>query len=148
MIKKQVLFICTHNSCRSQMAEGLLNHYCSNRFQAYSAGVEKTHVHPLAIQVMKEIDIDISQHRSKLVDEFKETVFDVVVTVCDHARETCPFYPGKKVIHKGFTDPGIITESKNDQIESFRVVRDEIKDWIMEKFCDSTDSMNETDGMI
>jgi len=117
------------------MAEGLLNHYCMNRFQAQSAGVKKTHVHPLAIQVMKELDIDISKHRSKTVDEFKETTFDVVVTVCDHAKETCLFYPGKKVIHKGFTDPGTITHSKNDQLNAFRRIRDEIKQWIMDYFC-------------
>jgi len=117
------------------MAEGLLNQYCGNRFQAYSAGVKKTHVHPLAIQVMKEIDIDISRHRSKLVDEFKEITFDVVVTVCDQANETCPFFPGKKVIHKGFTDPESIVELKNEQLNAFRSIRDEIKQWIMDYFC-------------
>ncbi|MBS3749616.1 MAG: arsenate reductase ArsC [Candidatus Thermoplasmatota archaeon] len=135
MKKQHVLFICTHNSCRSQMAEGLLNQYCGNRFQAYSAGVKKTHVHPLAIQVMKEIDIDISRHRSKLVDEFKEITFDVVVTVCDQANETCPFFPGKKVIHNGFFDPGTIKGPKEEKLNAFRNVRDEIKQWIMDYFC-------------
>jgi arsenate reductase len=122
------------------MAEGLLNHFCSDEFQAYSAGVKQTSVHKRAIQVMKEIDIDISHHRSKLVDEFKDTTFDYVVTVCDHAKETCPFFPGKIVLHKGFTDPGTSKGTTEEQLNEFRKIRDEIKQWILNYFCNSDQS--------
>ena len=135
MSKKQVLFICTHNSCRSQMAEGLLNQYCEEGFKASSAGVKQTRVHPLAIQVMDEINIDISQHRSKLIDEFRDTKFDYVVTVCDHAKETCPFFPAKKVLHKRFFDPGRMKGTQEEKLNAFRNVRDEIKEWIIDYFC-------------
>jgi len=133
MKKKKVLFLCTHNSCRSQIAEGFLNYLYKDRYQAFSAGVEKTCVNPYAIEVMRDIGIDISDHRSKTINEFKDNYFDIVVTVCDHAREVCPFFPGKKVIHKGFMDPseeGNIEEILN----RFRKTRDEIKNWIKEEF--------------
>lgn len=126
MSKKNVLFLCTHNSARSQMAEGLLRKLSGQRYAVQSAGIRPTQVNPLAIQVMKEIGIDISNHRSKSIDEFQGTSFDVVVTVCDHAKETCPFFPGKNVLHQGFRDP--IT------YEEFQQVRDEIKQWIIENF--------------
>jgi len=133
MKKKKVLFLCTHNSCRSQMAEGFLNHLCKYNYKAFSAGIKKTHVNPYVIEVMGEIGIDISDHRSKTIDEFKDTYFDIVVTVCDHAREVCPFFPGKKVIHKGFKDPS--EEGNNDKIlNRFRKTRDEIKTWIKYEF--------------
>lgn len=106
------------------MAEGLLRTSYGQRYNVQSAGIHPTQVHPLAIQVMKEIGIDISNHRSKSIDEFKGISFDVVVTVCDQAKETCPFFPGKNVMHQGFRDP--IT------YEEFRQVRDEIKQWIIE----------------
>lgn len=112
-----------------------MNHFCSDQFEAYSAGVKQTSVHKLAIQVMKEIDIDISHQRSKLVNEFKDTTFEYVVTVCDHAKETCPFFPGKQVLHKGFTDPGTILGTKEKQLNEFRKIRDEIKQWILDFFC-------------
>ncbi len=144
--KQMVLFICTHNSCRSQMAEGLLNHLCSNKYQAFSAGVVKSTVHQLAIKVMEEIGIDISSHYSKSVDEFREIKFDTVVTVCDNAKETCPFYPGKQVIHKGFTDPASVQGSFQEQIQAFRCVRDEIKEWILKEFCGQRLSSKKNNG--
>jgi len=147
MLKKKILFICTHNSCRSQIAEGLLNYYCGDRFFAMSAGVEKTRVHPLAVQVMNEIDIDISTQYSKLIDEFQNDKFDIVVTVCDHANETCPFYPGKKIIHKGFEDPSKVDGSDEEQLVAFRNTRDEIKEWILKNICDEQ-SNHQTKGKI
>ncbi len=128
--KKEVLFICTHNSARSQMAEGLVNALYSDRFRAYSAGTEKTKVNPLAIEVMKEIGIDISHHTSKTVEVFRDRLFDIVVTVCDNARETCPFFPGKKVIHRSFEDPSSAMGTREERLQVFRRVRDEIKEWI------------------
>lgn len=142
MKKIHVLFICTHNSCRSQMAEGLLNHYCNDMIEAKSAGMKKTRIHPFAVKVMNEIDIDISHQYSKHVDMFKDNQFDYVVTVCDQAKETCPFFPGEHVIHKGFTDPGQVKGSVDDQFKAFRTVRDEIKEWIMETFCHHVQSSN------
>ncbi|RKY02042.1 MAG: arsenate reductase ArsC, partial [Spirochaetes bacterium] len=104
-MKKTILFICTHNSARSQMAEGLVNYYYSEYFQAKSAGTIPTMVNPYALAVMKELGIDISHQRSKPIEEFRNKTFDIVVTVCDSARETCPFFPGKIVLHRGFEDP-------------------------------------------
>ena len=92
-MKKKVLFLCTHNSCRSQMAEGLLRDMAGDKFEVYSAGVEPTSVHPLAKKVLQEIGIDISGQQSKSVDEFLDKEFDYVITVCDNARQTCPFFP-------------------------------------------------------
>ncbi len=129
---KEVLFICTHNSARSQLAEGLVNALYSDKLKAYSAGTEKTRVNPLAVEVLREIGIDISNHTSKTVDVFKSKTFDVVVTVCDHARETCPFFPGKRVIHRGFTDPSDVEGEKYERLAAFRRVRDEINQWIRE----------------
>jgi arsenate reductase len=103
--------------------------------EAFSAGIKKTHVHPLAIQVLKENDIDISNNRSKTIDEFKGKPFDYVITVCDHAKETCPFFPGKKIIHKGFTDPSDFEGTFDEKLHAFRNTRDEIKQWIKEIFC-------------
>ena len=137
--KIQVLFICSHNSCRSQIAEGVLNHFCGDHFQAKSAGIKKTRVHPLAIQVMDEIDINISNQKSKLLDEFRDTIFDIVVTVCDQANETCPFYPGKKLIHHSFFDPSTVQGSKEKKLSVFRDLRDEIMDWILKEFCSKGD---------
>lgn len=132
--KKTVLFLCTHNSCRSQMAEGLLNTFYKDNYKAFSAGVEKTNVNPYAVEVMKELDIDLSKHYSKNVEEFKGKKFDFVVTVCDNAREVCPFFPGKKIIHKNFVDPAKFKGENKDILENFRRVRNEIKSWIMQTF--------------
>ncbi len=126
-MKKRVLILCTGNSCRSQMAEGVLRHYGSSRYEVFSAGTKPSQVNPVAIQVMKEIGIDISKHRSKHVDEFKGLTFDYVITVCDNAKESCPFFPGNtKRLHWEFPDPPhgeAVTESV---IEEFRKVRDMI----------------------
>ncbi|MEM0466496.1 MAG: arsenate reductase ArsC [Candidatus Thermoplasmatota archaeon] len=128
MDKKKVLFLCTHNAARSQMAEGLLRSLYGNLYEVYSAGVTPSQVHPSAIAVMKEIHVDISSHRSKSIDEFKTICFDYVITVCDHAKATCPFFPGKKIIHHSFKDPTTLSE--------FRKIRDEIKTWIQTTFKD------------
>lgn len=134
-IKKKVLFICTHNSARSQMAEGLLNSLYGNRYEAYSAGIEPSVVNPHAIQVMSELGIDISKHRSKSVKEFAEQEFDYVITVCDQAKETCPFFPGgKRHLHKSFEDPVLFEGNEALTLSVFRQVRDEIKDWIEKEF--------------
>ena len=104
--KKKILFLCTGNSCRSQIAEGWARYLKGNEFEVYSAGVEKHGLNPYAVQVMKESGVDISKHYSKLTSELKGIEFDFVITVCGHANENCPFFPGKtKVIHVGFEDP-------------------------------------------
>jgi arsenate reductase len=132
--KQKVLFICTHNSCRSQIAEGLLRHFDSSHYLSYSAGIEKTKIHPLAIQVMKEIKIDISHQYSKTIEDLKETHFDYVVTVCDTAKETCPFFPGKHIIHQSFPDPTISIGTNEEKLQAFRETRDSINKWIKDTF--------------
>ncbi len=133
--KKTVLFVCTHNSARSQMAEGLLNSLYGNKYQVYSAGTEPSAVNPHAVQVMSEIGIEISMHRSKSINEFMEHKFDYVITVCDHANETCPFFPGgMKRLHQSFEDPASFEGNKADTLSKFRRIRDEIKDWISKEF--------------
>ncbi len=134
-MKKKVLFICTHNSARSQMAEGLMNALLGDQYEAFSAGTEPSQVNPYAIKSMSEIDFDISTNRSKHIREFTETEFDYVITVCDNAKEKCPVFPGRgKYIHKGFTDPSRTTGSNDQELMDFRVVRDEIRDWILKYF--------------
>ena len=133
MIKKNVLFLCTHNSARSQMAEGLLRALLGEGYQALSAGVSPTIVDPDAIRAMDEIGIDISGQRSKGLEEVRETKFDIVVTVCDNARESCPLFPGAgSMIHKSFQDPAMY-EGKG-RLQKFRIVRDEIREWIIGTF--------------
>ena len=132
--KISVLFICTHNSCRSHIAEGILNSMFGSRYKGFSAGLKKTQVNPYAVEVMKEIGIDLSMHSSKTLDKFSGEEFDIVVTVCDNARENCPFFPGKKVIHKSFKDPSEFEGSIEDTLEVFRETRDEIKSWIFRYF--------------
>lgn len=130
-MKKQILFICTHNSARSQIAEGYMNAKCGDRFEAFSAGTEATRVHPMAIAVMQEIGIDISGHRSKLIDEFFGKGIGTVVTVCDSAQGACPFFPGaQEVIHQSFPDPSSFKGSDEEVRAGFRTVRDEIIRWI------------------
>ena len=132
--KQRVLFLCTHNSVRSQMAEGLLRSLYAEQYEVYSAGVTPFKVHSLAVETMGEIGIDISQHTSKSIEKFRDMTFDIVVTVCDNARETCPFFPGKKVLHQGFDDPGLVQGSKEQQLQAFRTVRDQITSWIKHTF--------------
>lgn len=135
MDKKKILFICTHNSARSQIAEGLMNHFLKESYEAYSAGTKPTKVSPYAIKVMAEIGIDISNHRSKSVLEFKGEKFDYVVTVCDSAKENCPFFPGaKEYLHKSFEDPSSFEGTEEEKLSKFRSVRDEIKNFIFETF--------------
>jgi len=130
-MKKKILFICTHNSARSQMAEGYMKAKYSDRFEAFSAGTEATRVHPMAIAVMKEIGIDISGYRSKLIDEFFGKGIGTVVTVCDSAQGACPFFPGAQdVIHQSFPDPSAFKGSDEEVRAGFRKVRDEIIRWI------------------
>ena len=132
-MKKRVLFICTANSCRSQMAEGIVKHYLGDKIEAFSAGIAPTSVQPRAIQAMREIGIDISGQRSKGMDEFTDQHFDYVITLCDSANEQCPlFFGGVKKIHMGFDDP--VTAGGNDDkiMSAFRRVRDEIKNKLLE----------------
>ena len=134
-MRKRILFLCTHNSCRSQMAEGLANHFLGNGYEAFSAGTEATRVNPLAIKVLAELGIDISQHRSKTVVEFGGQTFDHAVTLCGDANEKCPlFFGGVQRIHQGFDDPSRLSGSEEDVLPEFRRVRDEIKSWIMRYF--------------
>jgi arsenate reductase (thioredoxin) len=143
--KEKVLFLCFHNSARSQMAEGLLRAMYGDRYEAHSAGVKATKVDPRAVEVMKEIGIDISDQRSKSMEELRDILFDLAVTVCNEAKEMCPICgvslqaptiaPGaKEAVHKTFKDPAIAEGSEEDQLNAFRLVRDEIKDWIAQKF--------------
>ncbi len=132
---KKVLFICIHNSVRSQMAEGLLNCLYGDKYQAFSAGVEPGRIHPLTIDVMAEIGINISRNRSKSIEEALENFYDTVVTVCDEAREQCPVYPGgAEVIHHSFEDPSSFDGTPDETVKRFRQVRDEIRKWIEETF--------------
>lgn len=134
-MKKKVLFICTHNSARSQMAEGFLNALHGDKYEAYSAGINPAKVNPYAIEVMAEIGIDVSKHRSKSIEEFRGKNFEYVVTVCDHARETCPFFPeGEIFLHKGFMDPAEFKGTEDEVLTEVKRVRDEIKDWIEKTF--------------
>jgi len=128
-MKKKVLFLCTHNSCRSQMAEGLVNHDLGDHIQAFSAGSEATRVNPLAIQVLAELGIDISGHRSKTFDEFAGEQFDYVITLCGSANEQCPlFFGGVERVHIGFDDPSRLPGTPEEIMPEFRRVRDEIRE--------------------
>jgi arsenate reductase len=126
MGKKRVLFLCTGNSARSQMAEGLVNHLLGDHWEAYSAGTAPTgYVHPLAIRAMAELGIDISHRRSKSVDEFRDAEFDSVITVCDQAARNCPLWLGPgRVKHIGFPDPAVTIGSEAERLKVFRQVRD------------------------
>lgn len=126
----KVLFLCTGNSCRSQMAEGWARHLKSDRIEPYSAGIEKHGMNPHAVKVMAETGVDLSKHYSKTLDDLNGVVFDYVVTVCGHANEHCPIFPGKtKVVHVGFQDPPKLTKDMPDgeaKLAVYRRVRDEI----------------------
>lgn len=130
--RKTVLFICVHNSARSQMAEGLMNSLMGDRYQAFSAGTIPRGVHECAIRAMSEMGIDICDQRSKHLDEFGDQVFDHVVMVCDDEGETCPFFPGgRSYVHKPFPDPSQAAERR---LEAFREVRDSILEWLRDHF--------------
>jgi arsenate reductase len=126
---QRVLFLCTHNSARSQMAEGLLRHMAGDRFEVASAGTERTRVHPLAIAAMRELGIDLAGHASKTLDAFTGERFDHVITVCDRANESCPIFPGAtERLHWGFDDPSAATGSDAERLAAFRTVRDAIRE--------------------
>lgn len=133
--KKTVLFLCTHNSARSQMAQGILKKLYGNKFKVYSAGTEPSRVNPFAIKAMQDIGMDISDHKSKSVACYKDMHIDYVVTVCDSAKESCPTMPGaKRNIHKGFRDPSQFRGKDEEILTGFRAVRDEIQEWIKDEF--------------
>ncbi len=133
MKKFKVLFICTGNSARSQIAEGLINNFYSDKFEAFSAGTKPSRINHYAIKVMEEISIDISKQISKSISEFNNVEFDIVITVCDNAKKVCPFFPGaKEMIHAPFDDPAAFKGADDQIIEFFRSVRDQIKNWIEE----------------
>lgn len=132
-MKKKILFLCTGNSCRSQMAEGFARHFHGDQFEFYSAGIEKHGMNPFAMKVMKEAGVDISNQFSKTLDDLGEIHFDYVYTVCGHANEHCPFFPGKAVIrHVGFDDPPKLAAGLTEEeaiLTPYRRVRDEIRNW-------------------
>ena len=129
-----ILFLCTGNSCRSQMAEGWTKHLKGGAVKAFSAGIETHGLNPKAVQVMAEAGVDISGHTSKHVDSFRHIYIDYVITLCDHAHESCPFFPGKtKRIHMGFDDPPKLAENaitEEEALNHYRRIRDEIRDYV------------------
>jgi len=126
--RPRVLFVCTHNSARSQMAEGLLRALAGDRFEVESAGTEKTSVNPLAIRAMAERNIDIRAHTSKVIDGLLDRPWDVLITVCDDANERCPFVPGaRRRLHWSFPDPSRATGTDDERLVTFRRVRDQIE---------------------
>jgi arsenate reductase (thioredoxin) len=133
MEKRRVLILCTGNSARSQMAEGLINHLLEDQWEAYSAGIKPSgRVHPLAIAALADLGIDISGHRTKSTEEFRGQDFDVVITVCDHAAKNCPTWLGKgKQTHIGFADPAAAEGSEADKLTIFREVRDGIRQEVL-----------------
>ena len=127
---KKILVLCTGNSCRSQIAEGYLRHFANGKAAIYSAGIETHGVNPRAIATMKEDGIDISQHTSNNIDEYKNIQFDFVITVCDNAKERCPFFPTKaKKFHHNFPDPAKATGTEKEILQQFRNVRQQIKEY-------------------
>ncbi len=134
MSKPAVLFVCTHNSSRSQMAEGLLRQLYGEHYEVYSAGTEPGGVSPFAVRAMAEIGINIRSHTSKGVGEFLSMDLDTVVTVCDTAREACPFVPARRNLHRRFEDPRAVRGSDADRLAAFRRVRQQIRRWIEDYF--------------
>ena len=129
----KILFLCTGNSCRSQMAEGWANHLFPEQVKAYSAGTRPYPVHPLAAKAMAEAGVDISPHRSKDLPPVQGVTFDLVITLCDSAKEECPLLPGThRLIHRGFSDPAQVLGNQEERLESFRQVREEIKEFVQE----------------
>ena len=132
--KLNILFLCTGNSCRSQMAEGWARHLKSDRVEAWSAGIEKHGLNPNAVRVMAEAGVDIASHRSQKLEELSGVAFDYVITVCGHAHETCPIFPGQAtVVHAGFDDPPKLAANESDPekaLDHYRRVRDEIRAYV------------------
>jgi arsenate reductase len=125
-MKKRVLFLCTGNSARSQMAEGLLRHIAGDRYEVFSAGTNARGLHPLSVEAMRDLNIDIASQTSKDVSAFRDQKFDYVITVCDRAKQSCPVFPGAAPIHWGFDDPAEMAGSREAQLKTFQRVRDEI----------------------
>jgi arsenate reductase len=133
--KKRVLFLCTHNSARSQMAESLMNTMLGDLYEAHSAGIEPGKLNPYVVRAMAELDLDISGNRVKSVDEFSGQEFDYVVTVCDKAGEACPYFPGAKTpMHQAFADPSQFTGTDEEIMEQVALVRDQIRRWLVQTF--------------
>lgn len=131
MAKKRVLILCTGNSVRSQMAEGLLRHDAGDRFEVFSAGVNPCPIRQESIAVMQELGLDLRGHRSKHLNEFAGQRFDYVLTVCDHAREVCPVFPAAtKVVHHSFADPGNYNGPADERLAEFRKIRDQIREYL------------------
>ncbi len=132
--KPRILFLCTGNSCRSQMAEAWTRHVWGEAFEVFSAGVAPTRMDPRTVRVMEEAGISIAGYRPKHVDTLKDISFDYVITVCDHARETCPYFPGAhKILHKGFEDPPVLArgaKTEDEALDYYRRVRDEIREFV------------------
>ena len=133
--KKSVLFICIHNAARSQMAEAILNKLYGDRYTAFSAGTDPTQIDPLVVLVMREIGVDVSNCRSKELKIFKDSAIDYVITLCDQAKESCPYFPGGiEHLHKGFSDPSELKGKTEDVINGYRLIRDDIQNWIEKEF--------------
>ena len=131
---ERVLFLCTHNSARSQMAEGMLRAWAGERYEAHSAGSEATFVRPEAIQVMSELGIDISGHESKAISRYDGQDFDYAVTVCEDASEACPYFPARHALHWSFEDPSVAAANPKERLAVFRTVRDEIASHVRAEF--------------
>lgn len=139
--RKSILVLCTGNSARSQMAEGILRNEFGNEFEVFSAGTKPSIVRPEAIMVMSEINIDISGHRSKSVDEFADREIDYVLTVCDNAKENCPYFPaGTRLVHHAFADPAVVEASEEKRLAEFRRVRDEMSAYAKNEFSEIINS--------
>ncbi|MBN1622250.1 MAG: arsenate reductase ArsC [Endomicrobiales bacterium] len=133
-MEKKIIFICTHNANRSQMAEAIMRSLYGNVFEVYSAGTRPTKINPITINVLKDIGIDASNQRPKHINEFKNIKFDYVITLCNTGKEDCPFVAGAtKYIHKAFDDPSELKGSDEELLSGFKRVRDEIKDWLQEE---------------
>jgi arsenate reductase len=126
--KQRVIFVCTHNSARSQMGEGLLRHLAGDRYEVFSAGTQSTRVNPLAIKAMAEKGIDISHHTSDHIDKYMGMEFDYVITVCDNANESCPYFPTNKTRwHWSLEDPSAATGTEEEKLAKFRKIRDQLE---------------------
>ena len=141
MAKRSIIFICTHNSSRSQMAEGLMRHHYGMRYNVFSAGTQPGGVNPFAVEAMKAIDIDISDHTSDNVDDFDPSTIDFAVTVCDSARDECPYFPARQMtVHHSFSDPSAVTGERAVKLAAFVEVRDQIEHWLTSEFVPSIES--------
>ena len=133
-MKKRLLFLCTGNSCRSQMAEGFARAFLSDLYEVESAGTQKHGMNARAVRVMQEVGIDMASHRSKTIDELPDALFECVITVCDSAKEACPVLPGSRIPHMGFQDPPSITRGWSDEeaiLDVYRRVRNEIREGVL-----------------